>query len=215
MLAGGYVGAFVIAAVVAAIELLTRYRDDIGRAIKSVAAGCYVFLNGAIGVAAAWLLVSLAPGSVSIGGDTAKLSPALLAVVAGFGSLAVLRLGIAKVRVGQNEVSVGPGFIIERLLSVIDRAIDRRMGSYRGGVADKLTSTLPFDTHAVALVSECLTRLSNIPAEEGQQMRDLVNALTGRTDINARQKTRALLMALLPTVGETVLTEAVASVTLP
>ena len=89
------------------------------------------------------------------------------------------------------------------------------MGSYRGGVADRLTAAVNFETHAVALVSECLTRLSNIPAEEGQQMRDLVNALTGRTDINARQKTRALLMALLPTVGETVLSEAVASVTAP
>lgn len=211
----GYVGAFLIAAVVAAIELVTRYRDDIGRAIKSAPALFYILLNGLIGLGAAWALTSLYPAMVSVGeGDMRQLSQPLLAVVAGFGSLAVLRTGIMKLRIGQSgEVSVGPALVIERLLAVIDRLVDRQMGSYRGTVADGLVQQVDFDTHAAALVTECLTRLSNIGAEEGQQLRDFANALTGRTDINARQKSRSLLMQLLAVVGEKVLRESVQSVT--
>lgn len=212
---GGYIGALLIAAIVAAIELVTRYRDDIGRAIMTAPALFYIALNGLAGLGTAWAMMNLYPAVVSTDGAAGQVpSQALLAVTAGFGSMAVLRAGIMKVKIGQGEeVSVGPGFIIERLLAVVDRLVDRQMASYRGGVADALAQQVEFDAHATALVTECLTRLSNISAEEGQQLTTFANALTGRTDINARQKARSLLMQLLAVVGEKVLRESVQSVT--
>lgn len=211
---GGYVGALVIAAAAAAIELAMRYRDDIRRAVLSWPAAFYVLLNGLIGLGAAWLLVNLYADLVQVDETNTAISPAKLAFIAGFGSLAVLRAGIMKVKIGRgDEVSVGPGFIIERLLALVDRLVDRQMASYRGTVADSLVGQVDFDQHATALVTECLTRLSNISAEEGRQLTEFANALNGRNDINARQKTRSLLMQLLSVVGERVLRESVASVT--
>jgi hypothetical protein len=209
----GYAGAFVIGAIVAAIELITRYKDDIRRAVGSAPALFYALLNGAAALGAAWAIVHWFPTTLSIAGRESSFNQPALAMAAGFGAMAVLRAGIMKIRVGQGQdVSVGPGLIIERLLAVIDRLVDRRMASYRGGVADSLVQQINFSTHATALVTECLTRLSNISAEEGQQLTTFANALTGRTDISDRQKSRALLMQLLAVVGEKVLKESVQSV---
>lgn len=213
---GGYVGAIIIAAVAAGIELGTRYQDDAARLRRSVPFWFYVAVNAAIALGAAFWLVSFYPSTIMRpdGSSGTSVSDALLAVYAGFGSLAVLRAGIMKVRVGGgNEVSVGPGLLLEGLLFVVDRAVDRTMASYRGSIADELVPQLTFETHGIKLVTECLGRLTNVSAEEGQRLNEVVRGLTGRNDIDARQKSRLLLMTLLATAGETVLKQSVKSVT--
>lgn len=208
----GYLGAFLIGVVVAVIELVTRYRDDIAKALTSLPALFYVLLNGVIALFAATLLTSYYPDVVRLAG-TSKINDGMLAVVAGFGSLAILRAGIMKVRVGSNEISVGPALIIEQLLAVIDRLVDRRMASYRGDITDELAPKIVFATHGTKLVTECLGRLTNASAQEAKDLKELVQSLTGTSEIDAAQKSRSLVLALLPIVGALVLRQSVKSVT--
>lgn len=197
----------------ATIELVTRYRDDVGRALVSLPSAIYILLNALIALVAAWWLVNFYPGTVTTGsGDEARLNDAILATAAGFGSLALLRAGVTKITIRGQEVTAGPGIIIEGLLLVVDRWVDREMGDYRGSIADELTPSIDFETKGAKLVSECITRLSNLTPEEGQKLNLMLSSLTGRTDVDATQKSRVLIMALLPIMGGKLLRSAVNSV---
>jgi hypothetical protein len=126
--AWGITLAGVISLVVAYIELLARYRDDPWRAIWSVPAFCYAIINGIVALLGAWWLVTFFPATVATAADPLKTDGLKLAVVAGFGSLAVLRTSLLKLRMnGGDEISVGPAVIIEQLMSVVDRSVDRHL----------------------------------------------------------------------------------------
>jgi hypothetical protein len=210
---GAYLGAMAIAAIAAAIELVTRYRDDVGRAVSSAPAIIYIILNGVIALGAVWWLATFFPAVItSASGTGPRVNAPLLAITAGFGSLAALRAGVTKVTIRGQEVTAGPGIIIEGLLLVVDRLVDRQMGDYRGSIADELVPLVPFEQKGATLVSECITRLSNPTPEEGQKLNLLLSSLAGRTDIDANQKSRVLVMALLPIMGGALLKKAVNSV---
>jgi hypothetical protein len=184
----------------------------------------YVLINGGVAVLGAWWLATFFPAAVSAvdsvaaaarkaGRKPIPIDGAKLAVVAGFGSLAVLRTSLMKLRVNSgDDISVGPAVIIEQLLSVVDRSVDRHLAQHRATIASELASRIDFDRDRTSLVSLCLVLLQNPSATEQQQMTSVSQALAGRTDLPASIKAISLLLALLGLVGETVLREAVEQV---
>jgi hypothetical protein len=200
---------------VAYVELLARYRDNPLRAVASWPATAYGLINGGVALLGAWWMVQFAPQLVA---QSSHLIPApidgvKLAIVAGFGSLAVLRTSLLKLRMSSGgDISVGPAVIIDQLLSVVDRSVDRHLAQHRAVVASRLATQIEFDRDRTALVSLCIVLLQNISPTEQQQMTSVSQALAGRTDINSATKAVSLILALLGLVGETVLNEAVKQV---
>jgi hypothetical protein len=204
-----------IAFLVAGAELLARYRDDPVRALWSVPAFAYEIVNGLTGVLAAWWIAEFFPTAVAKPGATG-IDPLKLAVVAGFGALVVLRSSLMKLRIANGQdISVGPAVIVEQLLSVIDRSVDRHLARRRAGIATELSEHLVFERDNAALVSLCLVLLQNPTPAEEQEMTAVSRALAGRTDLAPRVKKMMLLLALLGVVGEQVLRQAVKALQVP
>jgi len=217
--------AALIAAAVAFVELLARYRDDPWRATLNLASLTYAAINAAVAVLAAWWVVTFFPQIVGIGdakalaaqqaaGIPVRIDSVKLAVAAGLGSLALMRTAVLKLRVaGADDIAIGPALVIDQLLSVVDRSVDRHLAAHRAEIANQLAPRLDFARHATSLAALCLTLLQNSTPAEQQQITAAVQALNGRTDIPPAIKSTSLVLLLLGLVGEAVLRQAVDEVT--
>lgn len=204
----------VIALAAAAVELLARYRDNPLRALLSLPSVSYMLVNGLAGAGTAWWLDQFFPKMVST--PAGNVDPIKLAIVAGFGSLVVLRTSVMKLRVASGQdISIGPAVIIDQLLSVIDRGVDRSLAGPRAKIVAELAEKFVFDRDNLALVSLCLGLLQNPTASEEQETTSLSRSLAGRSDISPKVKKMILLLALLGVVGENVLRQAVMSLQEP
>jgi hypothetical protein len=215
----GVLGAGMIGLLLAYAELLARYRDNPIRAIWSAPAFVYALVNACTGLLAAWWILTFARTMVAPASSPPAAPPdsavdaAKLAMIAGFGALAVLRASLLKLRMNSGEdISVGPAVIIEQLLSVVDRSVDRHLAKRRSRIASELAVGFAFNQQSTSLVSLCLTLLQNPSPTETQQMTSVRNALAGRHDLSQRVKTMSLMLTLLELVGESVLREAVAAI---
>ena len=209
----GIVWGAVIAGAVAAAELLARYRDDPLRALLSIPAIGYVLLNaGTAALAGSWIVHTVVTGPLA----TLKSDPFQFALFAGVGSLALLRTSVMKLKTdGGSDISIGPAVVIEQLLSVVDRSIDRLLASRRSLIAADLADKLDFDTHNAELVALCITLLQNPSPTEEAKLTAVSRALAGRLDMSARVKSISLVLALLSVVGRNVLEEAVKTLEKP
>lgn len=115
--------AFGTAALTGIVETLSRYRDEPFKALGTSLFGWfYVILNGALGLAAYYILLQQAPpGEVVDDVDFIKY-----ALAAGFGAAVVIRSRVFTTKVGSHEVAIGPGYIVDQLLLILDRQIDRK-----------------------------------------------------------------------------------------
>ena len=202
--------AALLAGAAGASELAARYRDDPLRALRSWPAILYLALNAVTALAAAFLLVRFAPSQFAPSGRPDIVQ---IALTAGFGSLAVMRLSVVRLKVGADEISVGPALVIEQVLKVVDRGVDRHLAAHRATVADALADRIDFANQGMPLVVTCIALLQNASAEEQTRLIDVARGLAGRADLPARVKSISLILALLGVVGEKVLRAAVASVT--
>ena len=202
--------AALLAGVVGVIELVTRYKDAPFRALQVPSAWAYVLINAFAGGVALLMLVRYAPGLASSGG---KIDFVRAVIISGLGALAALRFSVFKLRTdGGEEISLGPALVIERLLGVVDRDVDRTMAKRRVVVARELLINFSFAEHNMALVTHCLTLLQNVPADEQQRIAALATGLASRKDLKDKDQARALIMGLLGLVGEDVLRMAVAEI---
>ena len=213
---GGIGFAALIAGLVAYIELLARYRDDPIRALRRAPAALYGLINAGTGALAAWWLCAFSPSLVAASstGTPLVIDGVKLAIVAGFGSLAVLRTSLLKLRTSSgDDISVGPAVIIDQLMTVIDRSVDRHLAEHRSAVAAELAARFNFDTQAASLVSLCLVLLQNPSPTDEQQITSVMRSLIGRNDLTAGVKAMSLLLTLVNLVGEKVLRRAVGALT--
>jgi hypothetical protein len=215
----GVTGAGLIGLLLAYAELLARYRDNPVRAVWSAPAFTYALVNAFTCLLAAWWILTFSKDLVTptsgatLAHQEGDVDAAKLAIIAGFGALAVLRTSLLKLRMNSgDDISVGPAVIIEQLLSIVDRSVDRHLAKRRSRIASELAADFSFSRQSTSLVSLCLTLLQNPSPTETQQMTSVRNALAGRNDLSARVKTMSLMLTLLELVGEAVLREAVAAI---
>ena len=221
---GGIILAGVIGLFAAYVELLARYRDDPWRAVWSWPAFAYAIINGGAALLVGWWLATFFPALVTAADpDTVAaltqqkksipVDGTRLAIVAGLGSLAVMRTSLLKLRVNSgDEIAIGPAVIVDQLLAVVDRSVDRHLAEPRAAIASELVGQIDFDLHRTSLVALCLVLLQNPSPTEQQQMSSVSQALAGRTDIPSSTKATSLLLTLLGLVGEVVLRQAVKQV---
>lgn len=129
-------------------------------------------------------------------------------LAAGFGALAILRASLMKVRIGESDLSLGPGLITDVLLSATDRAVDRAMAAPRAETVNRIMAGVSFEQAKETLPSHCFRLMQNTTAEEEQQFALEVEALAS-ANMSDRVKALNLGLALLNIVGAKVLSTAV------
>ncbi|MFO7565020.1 MAG: hypothetical protein R6X02_20410 [Enhygromyxa sp.] len=199
-----WVLAFTVGLGTSLVELLSRYRDEPLKVIAtSHFAWVYLLLNG---------LLALGAHALLLDGRFATLETetqrAGLAVASGLGAAIILRSRVFTARLGDEQVSIGPGYVVDQLLSIIDAQIDRRRALQRVQIVVEVMKDKDFDgsrIHSSTMITGSRQNLSL------QEQKDLANQIREVVDrkIPDQEKSYALGFILLDFMGEEFL-EAVA-----
>jgi hypothetical protein len=131
-------------------------------------------------------------------------------MVAGVSAMAFFRTSLFTVRVGEQELGVGPVSFLQVILSAVDRAVDRRRASGRANEIGTLVAGLSYEKSFVALPTYCLTLMQNIPPEDQKHLAEAVVALRDM-QMPESVKLRILGIYLLNAVGPSALRAAIES----
>lgn len=215
LVAMSYLAVFVLAALVAVSELVARYKDNPSRALITGPAIGYVALNGAIGMAALYLLEVFAPEIFGLEGCDPKAPSATceqgwlgMVLAAAFGSLAVMRSAFARVTIQGEELGVGPSAIIEILQRALDREVDRQRAFRRMDELPSALRDMPLDIVNTTLPAICVELMQNLSAEEKKALDQRIKLVP---ELKIHEKMRPLIVALIlqEYVGKDVLVRAV------
>ena len=113
---------------VGSAELVSRYRDNPLKALINWPAMAYIGFNGVVSFVALWLIHIF---EITFGLDPTNELLKLRSVqvlTAGFGAIVFFRSSFFVYRVGDQDVSIGPGALIDIMLGAADRAVDGQSG---------------------------------------------------------------------------------------
>jgi len=197
--------AFAIGAALGATELLSRYKDSPRETLRSGSGLLYMAVNGSAAALAYWLIQVF---GLTFGTDESVRRPIIQTTVAGLGAMAFFRSGVFNVRIGSNDVSVGPNLILESFLQAVDRHHDRRMAAPRSKLAASIMEGVSFERARLALPEHCLHLMQNVSADEQDALGETIKGIEDDT-LSDRAKAINLGLTLLNLVGKEVLQQAV------
>jgi hypothetical protein len=192
-----WAGTALIGASVAVAELLSRYREA-NLVWRSPAAHVYVALNGGASMFALYFLARQFPAG----------EPVSLVLASGVVAMALFRTSLFVVRVGETDVAIGPGGLLQLLLGAADRSVDRLVGAERSQTVAEIMNHVSFDKAYLSLPVSCLNLMQGLPESEqaamGQEIKDLAGVA-----IPDHAKAYNMGLILVHAVGESVLRAAV------
>lgn len=197
------VGAAGLGAPVGVSELVSRYTDSPERALSEWPGLLYVAVNilatgTAFGLTHGFDLLNLAKST-----PAARLLTETL--VSGLGAMAFFRSAVFTVRVGGNDVAVGPASVLQLILNAVDRAVDRERARPRAEFISRLMNGVSFTAAADVLPQFCLNAMQNVSAKDQQGLLDWVKFIKSEPGIQDDQKALLLGLRLLNIVGDKVL----------
>jgi hypothetical protein len=199
--------AFGLGFVAGAIEAFTRYPDAPFKAVlKSMYGWFYLLLNAGFSVAA--YAAALSWDKIEAPTPGARLQ---LAVIAGLGGAALVRARIFSVKVGDNDVAIGPAFLVDQLLSLLDREIDRARARERTRLVLGATQGIDFAPTARYARTLILGSRQSLAAEQRTALSEKIRELESSAD-DDEQKLLALGFEILNVMGEAYFLELVAEV---
>jgi len=187
---------------VGASELVGRYKDAPFLTMFTPAAAFYVTINGAASLFAYEAILEFQVFS------DIKNREWIQALVAGFGSMAFFRSSLFTMKVGDTDVSVGPGIFFQVLLFATDRACDRRRAWRRSALVTSIMQGVSFEKARDALPSFCFELMQNLPSSEAVRVRQAVDGLAS-SDMGDAEQALNLGLILMNVVGSEVLASAV------
>jgi len=187
------------------VELVTRYRDEPFALRGALSFWVYILLNAGAS-ALAYALIRIFGWTFGVGPGSARTATQVL--IAGLAAMALFRSSLFNLKIGDEDVSIGPSALLTSLLSVVDRAVDRRRAAERSRSISKVMNGVSFAKAKISLSAYCLQLMQNVPLEEQQKLRTSVEGL-GLTDMDDDLKSLNLGLLLMNTVGPTVLEAAV------
>jgi len=187
-------------------ELVSRYRDAPARALISFPGLVYLALNAAA-AAATLFIIDVFGWKFGVAANTGAVRVTQV-LVAGFGALALLRSSLLNVRIGDQDVSVGPGGVLLVVLEATDRAVDRVRAEARSTAVARIMAKISFEKAVEGLSAYCLALMQNLPQADQTALADQIKRLR---DANMADDVKSLVLGLclLNVVGEDVLTSAV------
>ncbi|MQY02568.1 hypothetical protein [Actinomadura macrotermitis] len=201
----GYLVTVSLACLVGVAELVSRYRDRPMTLVRVPSTWAYVLINGAAGAGSLLILHTF---GWKFGVKSPDVAGATQILVASLGSMMVFRSAVFTVRVGDEDVAVGPSTLLTSLLSAADRGVDRMQAKTRAAEAGQIMREVSFAEAKLALPTYCLGLLQNVPAEDQAALRTAVEALAG-SDMTDRQRALNLGLLLMNVAGPDVLRAAV------
>lgn len=185
-------------------ELVSRYKDAPLRALFTRAAVLYAGVN----VVAALALLGLAKAFGWNFGATGEAARWTQVLASGFGSMAIFRTALFTVRVGDEDVSIGPSGFLQVILRAADRSVDRTRAAARAIEVEGAMRGVSFDKAQASLPAFCLALMQNLSPQDQRQLADEIDRL-GRQDMPDYAKTLILGVTLMNIVGEGALRGAV------
>jgi len=123
---GLYAPTALIGALVGFAELVSRYRDAPWRVAKTPPGLIFILLNAAASALALYLFNTF-PDQLH-----APSHPVMRVIVAGTGAMVAVRTKLFTIRQPSgSDVAVGPAFILDTMLSAVNRDVDRRRAQDR------------------------------------------------------------------------------------
>ena len=200
-----FVAVFYIGALVGTGELVARYRDAPQSAVWTWAAALYVAINSLAGVVALYVVQIF---HVAESPDALKTRITHI-FLAGFGAMGFFRSSVFTVRIGEQDVAIGPVAFLQVVLRATDRAVDRVRAKARAETVTTAMTGVSFDRAHAALPAFCLALMQNVSAEEEKDIGDGVKVLQSAA-LDNDTKAKNLALMLLNVIGENVLVTAVA-----
>ncbi|MBV8906439.1 MAG: hypothetical protein JOZ22_22595 [Acidobacteriia bacterium] len=191
----------VLGGVVGASELISRYKDHPGNAIRTWPAGVYIAINA---IASAGALGLIRANGWFVSSRWTQI------LMAGVSAMAFFRTSLFVVRAGDRDVGVGPSGFLQIFLGAADRAVDRRRARARSEAVARAMKDVDYDKAKGFLPEYCLALMQNVAVEDQQS---LVRALKDVEGQQAEPSAKALLLGLelINVVGVDVLETAVKS----
>lgn len=196
-----------IGAFAGAIELIGRYRDAPLRALRTSGALVYIGINIIAAVVGLLLLQTLGSDLLQDIDPVKREIKQIL--IAGFGSIALLRATIFKLRLNETDISVGPALLLDVLLASADRGVDRRRGSDRANEVAEVMKDVSFDRAITILPPFCLTLMQRLTQQEQEKISEQTKLIQDQPSIDPHVRSLMLGLLLMNLVGLDVLRGAV------
>jgi hypothetical protein len=181
-------------------ELVGRYRDEPGRALRSSPAALYVIINGLASVAAMMIVLTF---NWTFGQEAGTTSGRLTQIlVAGFGAMALFRSSLFIYRHQGEDIGIGPVAFLQVVLEATDRAVDRRRATSRDQAMATIMKDLKFEDVVVALPTLAGIVMQNFSIEDQMRLGTQVKNLRDQKDLSDRIKVIELGLIVMNVVGE-------------
>lgn len=195
-----------LGALVGVADIIGRYRDAPWRSLLNWSAALYLAIN-VVASLFALVLIHAFGWDFGLSGDAAHWTQAL---VAGVGAVSFLRSSFYSVRIGDEDVQVGPGNLLKVILDAADRDVDRARAGERAFTVNDIMKQVSFAKAQQALPAFCFALVQNLSPEDQQASAAEIAALANAS-MPDEVRARLLGIALMNVVGEGVLREAVAA----
>jgi hypothetical protein len=198
----------IIGFLVGSIELAARYRDNPWGALRSTSSSVYVLVNLAASLLAFFFISDVFDWS--FGFTEPEKIRWIRVLVSGMGAMVFFRSSLFTLRIGDRDISIGPGIILQVFLELADRGVDRNRAQNRSIRVSEIMKGVLFSKASISLRAYCFALMQNVSSEEqatfGKQLAQLKSA-----DMPDEVKVLALGLSLLNIVGDAALLAAVKS----
>ncbi len=216
-----YFWVMLLGSVVGATELISRYKDAPIDALLSKPGVFYLFFNAVASLVALEFLLTYqvdfslletyqVPSIDKLPEDGLQKYSLQLILCAGLSAAVFFRTSIFNVRIGENDVNVGPAAVLQIILKTIDRTVDRGNADRRAEEIKDVLDPIDLRTTARDLPIVCFSLMSNLSLEETQYFEMKLKLIESHDGVSDTTKQIAIGCALSDLVGLDVLKKAVA-----
>lgn len=158
-----YLAVMLLALLVGASELISRYRDEPLATITSVPAFLYLAINVAVAAGGLYAIDMFGWTFAANEKTPPEVTRFTQILVAAFGGMGLFRSSLFNVRVGETMLGIGPSAILQTLLDATDRAVDRNRAQPRARRVAEIMKDVDFDKAKELLPTFCLASMQNLP----------------------------------------------------
>jgi len=184
-----YEAVALLGATVGTAELLSRYRDAPSWVLLSFPGVVYIAIN----VGASLLALGVIQAFNWEFGAHGKGVAATQVLVAGLGAMALFRSSLLTVKVGSDDVGIGPSSVLSVLMAASDRSADRLRAADRAGRVTKIMEDVSYEKANQALPTVAVALMQNLSAAD---VAALDTELQGLQSNHLPDNTKALLLGL-------------------
>ena len=200
-----YLVVALIGILVGITELINRYRDAPSSTLTSAPAFLYLGLNALASLTALLLTETF---KIDFGLGATENLAWIQVLASGFSAMAIFRSSFFVVRVGDQDIGIGPSSLLQIVLGSVDRAVDRVRARNRAEEVAKIMKDISFKKAYPALSAYCLALMQNLSEEDQDLLGEDLKALA-KAPMDEEIKVLNMGLALMNAVGPNVLRVAV------